>query len=80
MERSPDYATLKVLLNSRLDVIADHQLRDRDPDAHLAKLAEVSHAIMDWPKDGPKLPFQLKHFLENCSFDKALAWIESHDS
>ncbi len=61
-------------------MIADHEFRDRDPDAHLEKLKTVSEAIMaEHAKLKDVLPFRLEHFLSQCSFDKALAFIRSPD-
>jgi hypothetical protein len=68
---------LAALLRHRLTVIADHALRDRDPAAHLQALAAASHAIDDWTRaHADTLPPRLRHFLENASFDKALALVE----
>ena len=69
---------LAALLRRRLEVIADHAWRDRDPEAHLAALAEVSGAIDRWHREhAAQLPPRLRHFLEGASYEKALAWIES---
>lgn len=65
-------------LQERLKVIADHDLRDRDPAAHLKKLQEVSEEIeccsvgLLQETIDPKL----RHYLERRSYEKALAWIE----
>jgi len=75
---TPDTTQLATLLRRRLEVVADHAWRDRDPDAHLAALAEVSTSIDQWHKShADQLPPRLRHFLEGASYDKALAWIES---
>ena len=63
------------LLEKRIAVIADHEYRDRDPDAHLNQLREVSEALMAKHAElKPKIDARLNHFLENCSYDKALDW------
>ncbi|MEM9479018.1 MAG: hypothetical protein AAGA58_05070 [Verrucomicrobiota bacterium] len=78
---NPDFENLAALLRERIAVIADHAFRDRDPDAHLEKLKTVSEAIMaEQAELAGKIPFRLGHFLENCSYDKALAFIESPES
>ena len=67
-------------LRKRLSIIADHELRDRDPVTHLKKLQEASGAIeqceaaLSSSKGDPKL----RHYLERRSYDKALAWLEDH--
>lgn len=70
------YADLEALLRKRLEVIADHALRDRDPAAHLDALREVSLAIAAAAEAVPALPPRLGHFLERCSYEKALEFIE----
>ena len=61
-----------------MQVIADHELRDRDPVGHLKKLQEASAAIEHWGKmllaDKNADP-KLKHYLERRSYDKALDWL-----
>lgn len=75
-------STLQQLLASlreRLNIIADHELRDHDPATHLKKLQEVSEAIeycaaaLSKAKVDPKL----RHYLERRSYDKALEWLEN---
>lgn len=63
------------LLEERLRVIGDRELRERDPDAHLAKLRELSEAITTYHANHhSEIPPRLNHFLENCSYEKALDW------
>jgi len=63
------------LLDERLRVIGDAELRGRDPEAQLAKLKEVSEAIMAFHvAHRSEIPPRLNHFLENCSFEKAREW------
>jgi hypothetical protein len=38
---------LAKLLKERLQIIADHEFRDKDPNAHLELLKKVSEAIED---------------------------------
>jgi len=74
----PDLADL---LRRRLDVIADHDWRERDPDGQLAALRDVSEAIERWHREHrAELDPRLAHFLERASYDKALAFLESGGS
>ncbi len=75
---SPIYAALGAALRTRLAVIADRDSRDRDPQAHLVQLQEASGKILELAAQLPRpLPPELAHYLERCSYDKALGWIES---
>ncbi len=67
------YAELQVLLQQRLDVIADHTFREHDPAAHLTALKEVSEAIQAF-STAHHLEFdaKLRHYLTNASYQKAL--------
>lgn len=72
------YAALTAALSDRLAVIADHKLRERNPAAHLSRLAEVSHRILQLQTELPAdASPRLIHFLEACSYDKALALLQS---
>lgn len=67
-------AELEACLRERRRLIADHEWRDREPEAHLAALGEVSGRISALTERlGPVAPPRLRHFLDNCSYDKALA-------
>lgn len=69
-----DYTALVGLLERRLTVIADHAWRERDPGGQLEALKEVSQSIEDWrQRHGGAVDHHMGHYLENCSFDKALA-------
>ena len=77
---TPSLESLADLLRARLDVIADHAWRDRDPSGHLERLREVSEAIMaQHAALRPHLTPRLAHFMDRCSYDKALALIEGRD-
>lgn len=66
---------LIALLEQRLAVIGDAELRESDPDAQLEQLKQVSESIFDLQgKLKGRIPFRLEHFLESCSYDKALGW------
>ena len=43
-----NFPDLAKLLEERVAVIADHEFRDRDPEAHLEALKRVSEAIVSW--------------------------------
>lgn len=75
---TPDLSTLAKAFRERLEVIADHTHRDRDAAGHLQRLIEVSGRIDSLIAALPAkdLDPQFRHFLERCSYDKALAWIE----
>jgi hypothetical protein len=66
-------------LRERLAVIADRDFYARDPAAHLLRLQEASTRILEIQGqiDTPLDP-QLAHFLQRCSYDKALAWLEGN--
>lgn len=69
---------LKEALERRLAVVADHELRERDPASHLEALRtaamELDREIAALP---PSAAPMLRHYLERQSYPKALAWIES---
>jgi hypothetical protein len=68
---------LREALQERLDVIADHELRSRDPDAHLERL-KVAASRLDATiaRVRPDCDAQLSHFLDRQSYVKALAWLD----
>ena len=73
-----NYPALEELLKRRLEVIADEDMRQNDPDAQLEQLKEVSEKIMALHgkmKETGIHP-QLDHFLKNASFDKALSFVQ----
>lgn len=66
------------LLRQRLQVIADHEFRDRDSAAHLDTLKSASEKIAAWHQRHRRaIPARLDHFLTNSSFEKALRFLES---
>jgi len=72
------FLELKQLLNRRLEIIADHEWRDRDPAAQLAALGEVSQGILDWTASHrSRLDPRLRHYLDNSSLQKALDHLET---
>ena len=69
--------TFKTLLERRLAIIADHDLRERDPAEQLRQLTEVSQTLdAEYQQTKKTLPPRLRHFIEQCSFQKALAYLE----
>jgi hypothetical protein len=71
------YSDLAAALRERLRVIGDRAARERDSQAHLRQLQDASERIASLQTELPgPVPPQLRHFLERCSYDKALAWIE----
>ena len=63
------------LLKERLRVIGDAEMRERDPAGQLARLQEVSESIVAFQTaHRAKMQPRLNHFLENCSYSKALDW------
>ena len=67
-----------VLLRSRLQIISDRDLYQRDPAAHLAQLQNVSSEITALhATTRGTLPARLNHFLDQSSFQKALEFIDA---
>ena len=70
--------SLAEALRERRRIVADRAFYQRDPAAHLAELAAVSERIVQLGAAlPPPVPGELAHFLDRCSYDKALAWIEA---
>lgn len=66
------------LLRHRVSVIADHGWRDRDPAGHLDALKTVSEEISAWTAaHRTEVDAQLRHYLGNASYQKALAHLET---
>ena len=69
---------LMKLLRRRLAIISDHSWRDRDAAGHLEALKEVSEKISEWTVEHrAEVDAQLRHFLANASYQKALAHLEA---
>lgn len=65
-------------IGERLLIIADHESRDRDPEAHLAKLRQVSENITLWHEaHRDEIDANLEHFLLGASFQKALEYLST---
>ncbi len=77
LSSSAIYQELADALRRRLEVIADRAAYARDPDAHLRQLQEASERITALQQRLPTpVDPRLAHYLEKCSYDKALAWLE----
>ena len=72
-----EFVQLREALQERLDVIADQDLRARDPRAHLERLkAAASRLDAAIARVRPNCDPQLRHFLDRQSYVKALDWLE----
>ena len=71
------HTTLLEAVNNRLDVVADHAWRDRDPGAHLEGLKAAARRldalVLNLPADADPM---LRHYLERQSYTKARDWLE----
>ncbi|MEO8206890.1 MAG: hypothetical protein ABI615_11975 [Chthoniobacterales bacterium] len=71
------YETLRQALRTRQQTIADRSHYEKDPAGHLEQLKRVSLQIVEAGSIlPPPVDPQLKHYLERCSYDKALAWLD----
>jgi hypothetical protein len=78
MDQTSIYSQLADGLRARREVIGDHAWRDRDPASHLEKLKTVSEQILSLQSQIPApLDPTLAHYLQRCSYDKALAFLET---
>jgi plasmid stabilization system protein ParE len=69
---------LHAAVKARLDTVADHPFRDRDPSAHLAALKTAAARLDTLASNLPAgADPELRHYLERQSYTKALAWLES---
>ncbi len=71
------FRSLADVLRERLVVIADREAYARDPQAHLQRLQAASENIIALARQLPApVDRQFAHYLERCSYDKALAWLD----
>lgn len=79
MAESPDARqALADALKERLALVGDREFYRRDPAAHLAELQAVSGRITTLAAQlPPGVDPQLAHYLQRCSFDKALAFLDA---
>lgn len=74
---STAHQALAAALRDRRAVIADREFYQRDPAGHLEQLRTVSERIVQLQGElPPPVDPQLAHYLQRCSYDKALAFIE----
>jgi hypothetical protein len=72
------YNQLAQSLRRRREVVADRDWYNRDSSGHLEELKNVSERIVHLGASlPPPVHPQLRHFLERCSYDKALEFIEA---
>ena len=72
------YQELADTLRKRLAVIGDRTAYQNDPQDHLRRLQEVSGSIIDLQRRLPApVDPRLTHYLDRCSYDKALAFLEA---
>lgn len=64
-------------VKARLDIVADHEFRDRDAAGHLAALKSAAEKL---DAEVARLPAgtdpMLRHYLERQSYTKALDWLQ----
>ena len=77
MVAQPIFDELAAALRERIAIIADRDLYARDPALHLEKLRAASEKItaLQGRLPSPVDP-HLAHYLDRCSYDKALAFLE----
>jgi len=73
-----DLTALHSAVRKRLEVVADHELRDSDPKAHLDALMSAAATLESLVRDlPPDCDPTLRHYLERQSYMKALAWLDA---
>ncbi len=77
-ETATPYQTLAAALRERLAIIADRELFQRDPALHLERLRAISERVTALQAQLPApIDPQLAHYLQRCSYDKALEFLAS---
>jgi hypothetical protein len=75
----PAYLSLAAALRERLAIIGDLNLRATNPAAHLEQLQKASERIDSLQTQLPAdCDPHLRHYLKNCSYQKALAHLEAN--
>ena len=78
---SRTYKDLAATLRLRREIIANHAMRDKDPGEHLEALKRVSERILAIRNTLPATTDpRLAHYLDRCSYDKALALLENRSA
>jgi hypothetical protein len=63
-------------VSQRLEIVANHELRDRDPAGHLDGLKSAAQRLDSLVANLPKeADPTLKHYLERQSYTKARDWL-----
>jgi len=76
-----EYSQLHEAVATRLAVVADHALRDRDPAAHLEKLKSAAARLDALVRElSPECDPTLRHYLERQSYTKAITWLEENST
>lgn len=77
MDPASVYDGLIDALRERIEIIGDSSARSLDATAHLERLKNVSERIAQIEQSlPPETDPQLRHFLQRCSYEKALALLE----
>ena len=72
------HKNLLTAVQARLDIVADHGFRDRDPQAHLAALKTAATTLdAEVANLPPSADPMLRHYLERQSYTKALDWLRA---
>ena len=72
------HESLAAALRERLAVVGDREGYAHDPAGHLERLRAISEEITQLQQQlPPPVDPQLAHYLQRCSFDKALAFLEA---
>ena len=78
---TPLHQQLAAALRERIAVVADRELFRTDPSLHLERLKSVSERIVALQSQLPSpVDPQLAHYLQRCSYDKALAFLEGENA
>lgn len=73
-------SALKNAVQKRLDIVADHAFRDRDPGGHLEALKQAHRELQALVEALPSdCDPRLRHFLERQSYEKALAFLKEQN-
>jgi hypothetical protein len=73
------YVALADALQKRLSIIADHELRTKDPAAHMDRLRAASEEIEKLKAGLPEnADPMLVHYLQRSSLNKALEFVQLH--
>ena len=78
---TPIYRELADALRHRLAIIRDRAFYERDPQEHLRQLQAASERIVHLQGQLPApVDPQFAHYLQRCSYDKALSWLQDAGS